>query len=587
MRRIGSWIGTLALTVSVAGSAWAQATIGETRTPEPADPDEADPGRAEEIVDGITTPIHDVKPAEIRAAVDEGDYPKALRLIRQALAQEPENESEFRLLEARALNHVEEPRAAAEVYIRILDDPVVGRKARGELHDLYVRRGRFRSADRLTDEATNLGPEADPELVRMRAFSMTIQGRYGEAARLVSDLAVSGDAGAQVLRANALLVLGEHDAAEELFLDVLDREPEKQIRQIAHYGLGQVARLKGGRAVRALQDEKAVMIGPSPLAELDWALALRALGRRAEARTRLERISENYSRLAPTARLVLARLAEEEGSANEGLDHLAGALDGGFGDFLALTRLGELLVQEGLEEEGIEAYYEALELFPDFPVAREQLTRALTRRGGAGRRRRPSRRKRRSGIFRAGPGNASWTGTFRITRSSRTGTRCRWGRLGRAVLALVQLRAGHPAGALGWSDGARPPDQIFLSGIRAEALEEVGRYEEAEELWKAILATDVDWPHAKVRLAHLMMEKDPQRALELWREYFAENPQNSRARIRMAEAFEDDGQWAEAKEAYEKAELGSWLSPEERSRVRVAIEDLADLIREREERLED
>ena len=133
--------------------------------------------------------------------------------------------------------------------------------------------------------------------------------------------------------------------------------------QAAHFGLGQIARLAGGRAIRALEDEKALRLGAMPAAQLDLGLALRALGRRREASSALEDALKNHPALAATARLALARLDEEEGRAEVAIERLADGITGSVGDFLPLTRLGDLLRERGDEEAAIAAYREAVAVF--------------------------------------------------------------------------------------------------------------------------------------------------------------------------------------------------------------------------------
>jgi tetratricopeptide (TPR) repeat protein len=520
---------------------------------------------------------------EVREAVEAGNWERALELVRKQAGESPDGTKDPRLglLEARLLVALGDPWTAKQVYRRWLDDPEVGMRARAELHDFLVRRGEFEAADALTEDAAEPGPDVDPALATLRASARAAAGRYSEAARLAQEGALRGAPEASVVRANALLALGSDAEAESLYLGVLREATHRKVRQAAHFGLGQVARLRGSRAVRALQDERAVRLGPAPWAELDWGLALRALGRRDEARARLESVASSFPELASTARLGLARLDEEEGRAGQGLEALAAALQGSVGDFLALTRLGELLLQEGLEDDGIEAHRASLLLFPEFPAGRALLTRALTSRGRWDEAPAPDVEEGRWRLQgwtwdRLLDGDLPFYGLVADRDSIPVEDPRRF------VLALIHLRAGNAAGTLGWSEGASVAQDGLLA-IRAEALEMAGRPEEAAEIWEALLSAGQGGPLVRERLARLVFPADPERALRLWREQFDRYPEFPRARLRMAEALEDAGDLEEAIDAYRAAEVGGWLSPAEKRRIRVAVEDLESLLQEREE----
>jgi tetratricopeptide (TPR) repeat protein len=520
---------------------------------------------------------------EVREAVEGGNWERALELVREQMERTPAGPGRARLglLEARLLAALGDARSAVEGYRLLLDDPEMGDRARAELHDFLVRRGEFDAADSLTAAAAEPGPDADPALAALRATARAAAGRYTEAARLAQEGTLRGIVEASVVRANALLALGSDAEAEELYLEVLGEATDRKVRQAAHFGLGQVARLRGGRAVRALQDERAVRLGPAPWAELDWGLALRALGRRDEARTRLENVASGYPELASTARLGLARLDEEEGRAGEGLEELAASLHGSVGDFLVLTRLGELLLQEGLEDAGIDAHRASLLLFPEFPAGRALLTRALTSRGRWDEAPAPDDEQGRWQLQgwtwdRLLDGDLPFYGLVADRDSVAVEDPRRF------VLALIHLRAGNAAGALGWSEGATV-GQSGLLAIRAEALELAGRPGEAVQAWEALLEAGEGGPVARERLARLVFPADPDRAMRLWREQFERYPEFPRARLRMAEALEEAGELQQAIDAYRETETAGWLSPAEKRRIRVAIEDVESLLQEQED----
>ncbi|NNE44765.1 MAG: tetratricopeptide repeat protein [Gemmatimonadetes bacterium] len=551
-------------------------------------PPEAPPGvETEEVSRRVTVdPIGldesgEVTSAQIRDAVNGQKWADALDLVRRS-ALETDDEDEIdtlRLLEARILVRFGDVGAGVRAYRRLLERPGVKARATAELHDLYVERGRFASADALTEAASSPSPANDVELAALRGYSYSVQGRYREAARITAAGAVSGHPRSQVLRANALLALGNRQEAEELYLQVLREATDRNVRQVAHFGLGQVASIQGGRAVRAVQDERAVRLGPAPWAELDWGIALRALGRRGEARERLEAVAESAPALASTAGLTLARLDEEAGLGDAALERLADAVQGSTSDFLVLTRLGELLLKEGLDEAGVEALRSALQLFPEFPPARERLTRALTALG---------RWDEAPTDDAAGWSLPGWTWDrllegdlpyFPVVADHDSLTRDDPRRF---VLALVHLRAANAGGVLGWTEGATATDGL-LASFRAEALEIAGRTGDARELWQQIVDAGRGGVIARERLARLTYEEDPDAARLLWRDLLRKYPEYPRVRLRMAEFLEEIEEYEDAIGAYRQAESGGWLSRREKKRIRLALEDLDDLMEERED----
>jgi tetratricopeptide (TPR) repeat protein len=515
---------------------------------------------------------------DIRAAVEAGKWERALELIRaKALEAEGADEAELRLLEARVLSRSGDADGSARVYRRLLESGFRAQEARRELHELHVSRGRFEEAHRLTEP----GLDAESFLATLRAYALSVEGRFSGAEMEARAGAEAGDDRARILRANALMSLGAPDDAERIYLQVLREGKDRMSRQVAHFGLGQVARLDGSRAVRAMQDERAIRIGAAPWAEFDWGLALRALGRRAEAYEKLETVAEAAPSLACAARLALARLDEEEGRVDDGIAHLTGALAGATADFLALTRLGELVLKQGRESEGIEAYRAALDVFPGFPPARERLARALAAAGRWDEAPPPSEDETRWQM----PG---WTWErmlegdlpfFSVVadRDSVPVTDPR-----RVVVALVHAVAGNPAAVLGWTEGAGP-EHGTLAALRAEALEAVGRSADAVALWESILAGGAGGPIARERLARLVLPEDPARARSLWTDLFARYPGMPRARLRLAEALEAVGRPADALAEYRAAEGSRGLTAADRRRVRNAIEDLEDELAEGEE----
>jgi tetratricopeptide (TPR) repeat protein len=558
--------------------------------------------------------IDTTDPDEIRKMVERGDFEEALEAVRRRIASYPDlsDVARTRLLEARILARLGEVQDAGRAYRRLFEDPDVGGLARTEAHDLLVRTGQFESADRMTAAAVqdsgmtaaavpdsgmtaaavpdsgvtaDGGPDssgtsvADPDELLRRSYSWSTQGHYRDVAAWLLEPAAAGNGRAGVLRANALLALGERAEAESLYLSVLSNEQDASVRQVAHFGLGQVARLRGARAVRAIQDEKAVTLGPAPWAELDWGQALRALGRRDDARRRLTSASQADPALSVAARLALARLDEEEGLADAAIEELVGALEGRFADFLVWTRLGDLLLQEGQDEAGLGAYRRALAIFPSFPPARDRLTRALAARGRWEEAPEPGAEAWDLPGWtwdRLLDGDLPFYDTVAdITEVPPTDPR-------RLVIALVQLQAGFPAGAIAWTSDAGGDPR--LEAIRAEALERVGREEEAVTVWESVLDHGASTALPLENLAHLLEDSDSTRADGYRQELRSRLPDSIRARLRFARRLEEREDWAPALLEYEAADAyEGWLSPDERRRIRVALEDVRDQIENEDE----
>jgi tetratricopeptide (TPR) repeat protein len=530
----------------------------------------------------VVTEEGEPTPSDLREAIAAGDWDKALDMVRRQAkdAEDPAQRAALRLVEARVLARSGEFYGAVQTYRTVMDGNDLVAKARSELHDLYVQRGLFDAADRLTVEAAMPGG-ADPATAAMRAYSASVQGRFAEAARLASDGAVAGDGRSRVIRANALLALGSVESAEQIYLRVLRESTGAKLLQAAHFGLAQVARVRGARAVRAIQDERAAQLGSAPWAELDHGLALRELGRRDEARTRLEGVADAHPELAATARLALAGLEDEAGRPDDALEDIVASLEGSAGDFLALTRLAQRLLEDGRDEPGLRAYRAALALFPDFPPARDGLARALAARGRSREAPAPDVEEGRWAM----PG---WTWDrlldgelpFFAVAADRDSVPLDDPR--RVVLALVSVRAGNGAAALGWTEGAEA-SQGLLSALRAEALESVDRLRDARDLWEAILDEGAGVPLARERLARLVLRAEPAHARALWRDLFARYPEFPRARLRMAASLAEAKRLEDALAAYREAEGAGWFTAAERRRIRIATEDLEDQIRERDE----
>jgi tetratricopeptide (TPR) repeat protein len=576
MLRFSSTLASLLL-VGILVSSLRASPGGRPRAPEDAGTKPLPPGN----VPADSGKAAGVVPRGLEKLIESEAWDEALNLVRNSVADcAPPQGGALHVLEARLLERADEIEASGVVYRRLLEKEEFRETARDELHELYTKRGLFDEAKGFRAELAEGGFASESEIAKLAAFAASIEGRSSECVRLLDTPELQRDSRALLLRANALLPLDKPAEAEELYLRVILESKDPKLLQLSHFGLGQVARIRGARATRALEDEKACTFGEAPWAELDWGLALRALGRRDEARERLEGVARSSPSIAPTARLALARLDEEEGRTKDALEHLVAALEGGVGDFLAYTRLGDLLVQEGSDEAGIEAYRLALSLFADFPPGRERLTRALAARGRWDEA--PSVQEQSGGSDLP-----SWTWDrlldgdlpFHQIAGDRDSIPALDPR--RAVVALVYLRAGAPASALGWTVEVPTGQVRLLDRVRAEALELVGRKKEAQGLWENLAEQNL--APARERLALSLFADDPERARALWHELFQQEPQNARAYIRMGRALEKSGSLAEARDAYANSLESGWLSPEERRRVRVGIEDVEDALREKEE----
>ena len=238
------------------------------------------------------------------------------------------------------------------------------------------------------------------------------------------------------------MALGRRDRPRR-YLTLLGSETRATL-QVAHYGLGQIARPPALRALRALEDRR---FGWARCPRRNWTTAWRsALSRRDGPRS--SRPSPGTSVLAPTA--LGARAPRREDAHNDAaIDALSAAIIGSFGDFLPLTRLGDVLHGRGDEEAAIESYQEALEIFPAFTPAQERLKRALTAQG---------RWEEVAGTSEAADlGLAPWVwdrlldGDLPYHELVAERDSIPVGDARRVVLSLVQLRAGFPAGAIAWS----------------------------------------------------------------------------------------------------------------------------------------
>ncbi|MBZ0269583.1 hypothetical protein K8I85_15640, partial [bacterium] len=222
----------LAILASPIGSSPISAQESSSETPIPT------PG----IVRPEPLPDEAAPDDRIRELVEAGDFEAALERLRTRIAgaDGPEERPALRLLEARLLDRMGDGWEALRVYRRVFDDPALGERARGEAHDLYVRRGEFAAADRLIGRGTEDGHALSAEDARRRAYARSVQGQYRQAVRLLEHPDLAADGRASVLRGNALLALGRRDEASELYLKVLENERDDAVRQLAHFGLGQV-----------------------------------------------------------------------------------------------------------------------------------------------------------------------------------------------------------------------------------------------------------------------------------------------------------------------------------------------------------
>ncbi len=116
-------------------------------------------------------------------------------------------------------------------------------------------------------------------------------------------------------RADALRYDGHYEEAEELYLKILERDPDNAA---AHHGLGLVYYLHGGDFEKSLSEfKRAVELDPSNLTyRLDWAKALTTVAP-------LEEDSEKMMNLLREAKAEFEKVLELEPENQEAIKQLA------------------------------------------------------------------------------------------------------------------------------------------------------------------------------------------------------------------------------------------------------------------------
>jgi hypothetical protein len=89
------------------------------------------------------------------------------------------------------------------------------------------------------------------------------------------------------------------------------------------------------------------------------------------------------------------------------------------------------------------------------------------------------------------------------------------------------------------------------------------------------------------QLARLVHARDPARAVGIWESGLDGSPWSVRSRLRLAALLEESEDLDGALASYRSARDAGWLTAAERREIRFAVEDLEDMIRQREEEAEE
>ncbi|HET9888440.1 MAG TPA: hypothetical protein VFR10_13115, partial [bacterium] len=307
----------------------AAATFGEEK-PEPL---KAETPKQEKTETVETKDISPLAPDAVREALIKGDFSAGLDLVRREISKQPASPDigALRLLEARILKAQGDRVGSESAYRAATEDSVWAEPALEELHEMMLDRGDFDRAEELLGWAQGRASPVAIGFLQARSFSMA--GRFHAAlAALESSRAESTaspfDAERQLLEANTRLVLGQIDQADVLFDELLRESKDPRIKAVAHYGKAQVARRRGARAIRVIENERALLDWNAPWALLDGAIALRELERTQESKEKLVALVRTAPYLDIPAKLLMAQLSDEAGNSAEAKEELAGLLRG-------------------------------------------------------------------------------------------------------------------------------------------------------------------------------------------------------------------------------------------------------------------
>jgi tetratricopeptide (TPR) repeat protein len=529
-----------------------------------------------------TTPLTEapppIAPETVREALVKGDKAAALDLVRKEIQRQPGSPDlgALRILEARLLKEQADRVGAESAYRAAVDDSVWAKTALAELHEMMLGRAEFDRAEELLGWAGARAPQPAIELLRAR--SLYAQGRFHAALAGLVNAGASSDTERVLLEANLRLVLGEIDAAEKLYDEVVRESKDLRAKALAHYGKAQVARLRGARAIRVLENERALLEWTAPWAELDAAIALRELGRGKESKEKLLELIDETPVLDVPARLLLSRLADEAGNTAQAKEELAVLLRGDISDALAMASLGDIDLRGRRIEEGIFLLRSAAEAFPDFAPFRQRLMRAWIDRGSA-----PDPGFEPMvwdvNVFSAGEdlieGNLPYFGIV-ADRDSMPPEDPR-----RLLVALTHSVSGNPAGVIAWSEGATP-GAAGLIVARAFAFANLGRKEEAIALLGDLVqAGRHSWLSEELRM-RLLYPDQREQAEEIARAILQARPRDARFRMRLARLRENAEDLDGAIAALREARDAGWITISEKRKLRDRLEDLEDLARSKE-----
>ena len=544
------------LALAVGGALLAPATATSAETPELSD-------------------VSPIAPDAVRQALIKGDFGVALDLVRKEIGNHPASPDlgALRLLEARILRAQGDRDGSDSSYRAATVDPVWAEQALEELHEMNMERGDFDRAEELLSWAQGRVPEATIGL--LRAQSLFTQGRFHAALSAIEDSAQTFDPDRQLLEANTRLVLGQIDASESLYDELIRESKDLRVKALAHYGKAQVARGRGARAIRVLENERALLEWNAPWALLDAAIALRELERVRESREKLEALLRTAPYLDVPAKLLWSRLADDAGKSSEAKEELTGLMRGDLSDALAMASLGEIDLRERRTEEGIFLIRSAAEAVPDFAPFRQRLTRAAIDRGE-----KPDPAFAPlpwdMNVFAAGEGLIEGIPPYFEVVADRDSLPPDDPR--RLLMALTHSVSGNPSAVIAWTEGASPAAP-GLSLARAFALQRIGKKEEAililEELVKA---EKESWLSEELRLRLLYPDRRDQ-AEEIAKLILLNRPRDARFRMRLSRLREDAEDLEGAIAALREARDAGWLTVSEKRRLRDRLEDLEDLHR--------
>lgn len=524
--------------------------------------------------------VSPLAPDAVRETLIKGDFAAALDLVRREISKQPSSPDlgALRILEARILKAQGDRNGSESAYRAATEDSVWSEPALEELHEMMIDRGEFDRAEEVTKWAE--GRASQSAIGFLRARSLFTQGRFHAAlAALESSSQPSATeafgAERELLEANTRLVMGQIEPAEALYDELLRDRKDLRVKALAHYGKAQVARRRGARAIRVLEDERALIEWNAPWALLDAAIALRELERMQESKEKLVALLRIAPYLDVPGKLLLSRLADESGKSSEAKDGLAELLRGDLSDALAMANLGDIDLRERRTEEGVFLLRSAAEAIPDFAPFRQRLMRAWIDRGQT-----PDPAFEPIlwdvNVFSAGEDLVEGDLPYFTIVADRDSVSLNDPRC--LLMALAHYVSGNPGAVIAWTEGTTPA----LSGLslaRAFALQKVGKNEEAvlvlEEMARA---GKESWLSEELRMKLLYPDRRDQ-AEEIAKKILERRPRDARFRMRLSRLREDADDLEGAIAALREARNAGWLTIAEKRRLRDRIEDLEDLLR--------